>query len=366
MAYSGGGGGGGGGGGWGGSYSAPTSQPGTYWKGADGNVWVAGANGVNSAGRYDSNTNKYWQSRGYQLQSDPNACRSSASAPTGNQSLAIGGGGGAAPDPYAAQRADFMNQKQGILNSVGSSIKNSAGDLAGAIDHYGNDYRLAQKNINQGGVNAALKKQQSAQGILGQVGRNIRSGNVMLAGKNASDSSAAGALAQAYGQSGQRQMAGVGNQYETAQAGLADQQSELAKQAALYQRDLARSRDKVVNSIADETQGKLEQLNSAMTGASLPDRIEIAAEIAKVRQQALSQLKAYDGKLKNELSKYKSIDRAEQGRRAASQATAGYDFGKDAFNYENIGQGDFQDNGALPADFPLYTFNQNNPDEQQV
>lgn len=44
---------------------------GTYWFGQDGNVWVQGPQGVNSAGPADANSQTYWNNQGYSLIPDP-------------------------------------------------------------------------------------------------------------------------------------------------------------------------------------------------------------------------------------------------------------------------------------------------------
>lgn len=51
--------------------SIPTGPKGTYWKGADGNVWVAGSNGTNQAGSWNDGTINYWDGMGYTQQADP-------------------------------------------------------------------------------------------------------------------------------------------------------------------------------------------------------------------------------------------------------------------------------------------------------
>lgn len=56
--------GGGGGGG--------NNQGGVFWIGADGQVYVKGAQGTNAAGRADGNTASYWGSRGFTQINDPN------------------------------------------------------------------------------------------------------------------------------------------------------------------------------------------------------------------------------------------------------------------------------------------------------
>lgn len=284
-----------------------------------------------------------------------------------------GGGSTSTADAYAAQQAaeranmleGFMNQKGSILDSVGGALNTAGNRLGSGIDQFLQSYKTSQRGINEGGINAALAKQQGIQGILGSVGRNIKSGNVMLSNKNASDSSAAGALAQAYGEAGRRQAAGVGNQFEQKQNELGMQQADLADQAALYQKEVGREKENVVNSIVDSTRQQLSSLNEAMIGASLPDRIEISKEIDAIKQRALSELSAYDKTLKSGMSKYRAIDRNEMNRQAAARATQGYDLGDNMFDYENVDQGQFNDTGAQPADFPLYTFNRDD-NEQQV
>jgi hypothetical protein len=73
-----------------GTWHAPMKSNGVYWIGADGNVYVKGGSGTNSAGRADANTNQYWQSRGFGLIADPNPPKPGAQAAAGSD----GGGGG--------------------------------------------------------------------------------------------------------------------------------------------------------------------------------------------------------------------------------------------------------------------------------
>jgi len=44
---------------------------GVFWQGTDGNVYVKGAQGTNSAGKFDANTRNYWANQGYGQISDP-------------------------------------------------------------------------------------------------------------------------------------------------------------------------------------------------------------------------------------------------------------------------------------------------------
>lgn len=67
---------------------------GVFWQGADGNVYVKGDKGVNSAGAWDNNTNSYWGGRGFNQIADPNAPK--AASNTGSSSGGSFSGGGAA------------------------------------------------------------------------------------------------------------------------------------------------------------------------------------------------------------------------------------------------------------------------------
>lgn len=92
---------------------------GTFWRGDDGKVWVAGANGVNSAGTWDANSGNYWQNKGYRLELDPNSSQGYTdqlvNAGANWIEKADGGsgttsGGTAAADPDAGQRAALKSR----------------------------------------------------------------------------------------------------------------------------------------------------------------------------------------------------------------------------------------------------------------
>lgn len=106
----------------GGSSSGGGNQPGYFWRGADGKVYVQGANGINSAGNWDANTANYWKSRGFTQTAD-----SKANAPTdqngggGGGSYGGGGGGAAAKVLDTAQ----LSSLDSLIASLGT-IKDQA------------------------------------------------------------------------------------------------------------------------------------------------------------------------------------------------------------------------------------------------
>lgn len=70
------------------------NTPGYFWMGADGNVYVQGANGINSAGKWDANTAKYWSSRGFTQTPNSTGFGVMGGLRNNNTPVVSGGGGG--------------------------------------------------------------------------------------------------------------------------------------------------------------------------------------------------------------------------------------------------------------------------------
>src|SRR5205085_1525532 len=118
-------------------------------------------------------------------------------------------------DPYAqwgGQSAynnlisGFDTQKSNILNTAGEAIGQSSANTRSSVLDFLDSYRSGQNKINTAASRNELAKMQGVSSVNGMVGRGIRSGGVTLANKNASDSSASGAIARAYGDIGGREL----------------------------------------------------------------------------------------------------------------------------------------------------------------
>lgn len=122
---------------------APSKPVGYFWKGANGNVYVQGENGINSAGKWDANTAAYWGGKGFvQTADSPTTASRTASA----TSLAAGGSTAPAKVLDTAQ----LSSLDSLIGSLGT-IKDQAVQKA-AIKR---DTSLAEK--------ADEKKKQEAQ-----------------------------------------------------------------------------------------------------------------------------------------------------------------------------------------------------------
>ena len=123
------------------------SSGGVYWVGQDGNVWVSGSGGTNSAGNYDSNSDNYWNSRGYSRINDPS---SGGVTSTGGGSSSRSGGSGSSSKYNPAD-----------LAWIDSQIANTQGQY-GLIDDALNRGRQDLQNSYQGAVNDANKQRERA------------------------------------------------------------------------------------------------------------------------------------------------------------------------------------------------------------
>lgn len=262
-------------------------------------------------------------------------------------------------DPQAAQQAAFrsgiMDEKQGYLNSAGSSIDQFGQRYGNSISDYVDSIRSGQKNIDTMGAKNELARNQGQAGILGMVGRGINSAGVMLGNRNAGDSSAAGAIANAYGKLGQQQMSNVGNQYELGNMDIQNQQAQFDTQKAKGKRDIELSKSEFVTNLLNDTQDKLSQLNARLVDASLPDRIAIEQEKEAIRQRATASLQQFDQNLS---SGYGSVNASStEARRAEAQRlqNMGTNLGADAFNFTDQAPMEFQGGAPAGSNLPIFT-----------
>lgn len=215
-------------------------------------------------------------------------------------------------DPYAAERAaqaaaeaqrlqqareQFSAGKTNIYDSARSGAAGFVGSQRNNILDFIDSLKQKQTGIDRTRIKSELGKRRASQGIMGMVGRGIQSGGVMLSNRNASDSSAAGAIARAYQELGNRQQAEVNNQYAIEQQDINVDQQGLDTQRQSGMRRFGSEKDATVNSIVEQARSAFATLNEAAIGAGITERIAIEQEKETIRQQALSQLAELDSTL---------------------------------------------------------------------
>lgn len=270
----------------------------------------------------------------------------------------------APPDPYAAWggQAAYNNlvnnydaQKQGIFTSANDQTGAYGSQYGRGITTFLENQALGQKGIDTKATRNELAKMQGVQGVRSMVGRGIKSSGVMLAGRNAGDSSAAGALANAYGDQGRRQLSGIGNQYELGNQDVQAAQEAFGIQQQQGVRQLQGEKEDFVNRLANDTRSQLAALDAQIADASLPNRIAIDQEKENVRARAIQALQQYDAQLMSGVGNIRAADADQRRAKAAEMMSAGTSLGEDAFNYSTQAPMQFQGTGPFASELPLFS-----------
>ncbi len=255
----------------------------------------------------------------------------------------------------AASRNAFNTGRQSIYDSVNSANQNKGIEYNSGILDFLDSLKQGQAKVDTMGAKNELARNQGQAGVMGMVGRGIQSSGVTLANRNAGDSSAAGALAGAYGQLGQRQMANVGNQYELGNKDIALEQQGLDQQRATGARKIDESKQMYINDIVGSASEKFAQLNSDAANASIPDRIAIEQEKEAIRQQVIGALQQYDQTLQSGMQGVQASSVDQRRAEALKLRDAGTQLGADAFNFTTEAPMNVQGGVAPGGGLPIFT-----------
>lgn len=279
----------------------------------------------------------------------------------GGSTTSSGGGGVSAPvDPYNAQQHAFLNTLGGALSNIqqsGSEAFSSAGrTLQGSAEALYNKILTGQRGINTTRENTELNRLNGINDIVAFVRNGLQSGATRLSNANALESSAAGALAQAYNKIGNSKAQGVNNQ-----AFLDNRNTDITQQNLDLQRsqgvtDFHRQRDEIVSNIGSQVRQQLAQLDQQAAGLNLPGRVAIDQEKQKVLNAGQGAINAANSWLDSKLGGIHPENTDAVKAAAAKLRTAGYDTG----NPFNAGLGDISVNstaggGAPISQLPFYT-----------
>lgn len=289
-------------------------------------------------------------------------------APTPKQSINVPQPAAQLPlqttDPYAAYGGTAAYnglvsganvQHQGILGSIPGAISAQYDPLHSSILDLLDTYKATQTNIDRQAVQNELAKKQGTASVLDAVGHGIKSGGVVLANKNASNSSAGDALAQAYADIGRRQLSGVGNQFEQGKDNINNAQIDLGTAEGQGARKLQEGKTTAVNSIVSDAGTKLSALDAQIASANLPDRINLESEKESIRQQALAQLQQLDQILSQGVANITPASEDTNRAKASELATAGT-APDNSFNFSTDMPAQFQNTGPFASDLPIFTF----------
>lgn len=245
--------------------------------------------------------------------------------------------GPTAAEIQAAKEASIARNQVAIgMGNVNSTASNTAGNwLTGFnndVTNFLENAKTGQTNLDNKRVDAKLNYNRGYNDILDMVGRGIQSGGVQLASRNASDSSAAGAIARAYGQIGQRNQNNLQGQYDSQNRGFDNEQNLLNTQIGQGLRGFRTERDQTINSIISQAESDLNALNEIYAGAGLADRIAIEKEKQRIKASVTQQLASVESQL-GKTSSVKPMDSTGIARQANEWAQQGRAT-ENPFNYD--------------------------------
>lgn len=154
---------------------------------------------------------------------------------------------------YGITAGGYKTAAQTSLRDLGNTYEDSVNQLV-------NDFTTGQTDINTKAAQNELNLRQSMANIIKGIQTGIRSGNVSLAGMNASDSGAQDALARAYARVGNNQSAEANSQAATVSDQLATSQRDLNRKKDEGIATLDRNRATEVDRVRNDFGTKIDQL----------------------------------------------------------------------------------------------------------
>lgn len=253
-------------------------------------------------------------------------------------------------------REGFNTQKQGIFDSINQWGDNTAARYGLDVQDFGNKLKSGQDALNLRGANNEAGRIQGTAGILGMIGRGVKSAGTYLGGRNAGSSSAAGEIARAYGDVGRRQMSSVGNQYAAAEAQRGVDQSTFNDEATLGVDRFKQNMDNEINAQVASAQSALTDLDVAMQNASLPDRIAIDQEKNRIKSELIAKLQTFDQQARDARTNARATD-VNQNRGTAQSNLAQGQAPADMFSFTDQAPLEMQNSGPSASGLPIYTNN---------
>lgn len=253
-------------------------------------------------------------------------------------------------------RSNFNTQKQGIFDSINQWGDNTAARYGLDVQDFGNKFRQGQDALNRRGADLEAKKMQATSGILGMIGRGVKSAGNYLGGRNAGSSSASGEIAKAYGDIGRRNMSSVGNEYSAGQEQLGVDQNIFNTDAESSLNRFKLNMDEQINGQVESARAALTDLDVQMQNASLPDRIAIDQEKNRIKSELIAKLQGFDQQARQARASAQ-VTNTDQNRATAQTNLAAGQAPADMFSFTDQAPLEMQDSGPSASGLPIFTNN---------
>lgn len=299
----------------------------------------------------------------------PGAAPTSSAPSSGATSGGAAAGGSTTSHPTAAALANYNNNYSADMNSINTGIGSNASDYGtGILDAFRGTggFGSQQSDINQSGIQNELSRDQGMQGVRDMVNNGIQGAGVVLDNDGAGTSSAADAVARAYGIQGRQQASNVGSQYAQGQSAIGAKQDELStSENNFVTNDMPTKKQDAINTIVSNATSMLTYLNALASGANINQQIDIAQKVADIKAQATSALSAYDGQLQTQMSANAPMAQPDASAKAASLFASGTAPAKE-FNFTSTMPAQLQNTGPAASDLPIYTSSPQNKNDNGI
>lgn len=315
-----------------------TGQNGVYWRGTDGNVWVKGSQGVNSAGRYDSNTDKYWFDRGYYQIQTPNSVLGEGTSTSTDSPIRVNGGSGNAAE--AALYDQAIQQAQAGIGTLDQQrqvgVDNVTGDYTNNLNRLLNAKNTTQQKYEGNVANTRVDNTKARSNVDFETGQRANALQRLLGSKGAGFSSASRVAAPyAAALEGTQQLNQVGDAFKenmgnldeswntyqtewTGKKGELDEQKE--NQLLNVERDVNSKRQSLLLKISELAAQRQQALN-ASPGATVAAAQPYLNQVNQLAAEATNLGANYFGKVNvadptyqaPDLSKYDYNQRSQIG-----------------------------------------------------
>lgn len=265
-------------------------------------------------------------------------------------------------DPYAkwGGKAGYDGMQAGWDQTLGSINNQADFDTRSYASKYGlsinelvNQGQVGQSAIDTSRINNFANQQLGQKQVNNMVGSGIQSGGVLLANRNAGDSSATEAIAKAYGVLGNREMMNINNQFEAGQRDINQAQVEFDAQQALGLNRLKVESADEADRIVTQARDDIAALRAEQQKVDFPTQVDIEAEIAAIQGRTIASLKVLDNRLVTEMGAIKGIDNTTAQSKAMSNINAG-NVPQNQFNY-NTSPEVKMPGASPPSTLPIYT-----------
>lgn len=281
----------------------------------------------------------------------------SGTTPTDSTNTSSTGGntsGGGQSSLTSAMEKNIQDSLNATRQSIYGTIGTTATQFGSSIQDQLDQLKTQQEQIDQARVQNELARMQGRQGVLDMVGNGIRSGAITLDNANASNSSAADALARAYGLQGRQQLAGVNEQYAQGQNEAQVQQDVLNQNEATFGRHVGENKQSTINNIVNQALSDLGNLNREASYYGIQAPVDLQAERNDIISRATDALSKYDNTFSEGYAKEQPATTTQNQTKAGELLAAGT-APQNAYTYTTVAPGALSGTGPFASSLPIFT-----------